>query len=102
MEVSLQKKLGLEADEITIETAHRVGKKEEGKERTIMTKLLNYKQREIVLNKYKQLKLWEDQIRKGEFCLNSQKKLGKEASLSKLFITGLFRTKFDMLLLFKM
>ena len=62
MEVSLQEKLGLETDKITIETAHRIGKKEEGKGRTIMTKFLNYKQREKVLNKYKELKLWEDQI----------------------------------------
>ena len=30
--------------------------------------------------------------RKGEFCLNAQRKLGKEASLPKLFITGSFRT----------
>ena len=77
---------------------------------TIMAKFLKYKQREKVLNKYKELKLWEDQIyinedfrkEKGEFCLNAQRKLGKEASLPKLFITGLFRDKFDMLLLFKM
>ena len=36
--------------------------------------------------------------RKGEFCLNAQMRLGKEASLPQLFTTGLFRTKFDMLL----
>ena len=52
-----QEKLGLEPDEITIERAHRIGKKEEGKRRTIITKFLNYKQREKVLNKYKELKL---------------------------------------------
>ena len=40
MEVSLQEKLDLETDEITIETAHRIGKKEKGKRRTIMAKLL--------------------------------------------------------------
>ena len=40
VEVSLQEKLDLETDEITIETAHRIGKKEEGKRRTIMAKLL--------------------------------------------------------------
>ena len=60
--VFLQEKLGLETDEITIERAHRIGKKEEGKRRTIIAKFLNYKQREKVLNKYKELKLWEDQI----------------------------------------
>ena len=62
VKVFLQEKLGLETDEITIERAHRIGKKEEGKRRTIIAKFLNYKQREKVLNKYKELKLWEDQI----------------------------------------
>ena len=52
----------LETDEITIETAHGISKKEEEKRRTIIAKFLNYKQREKLLNKYKQLKLWEDQI----------------------------------------
>ena len=35
--------------------------KKGGKGRTI-AKFLNYKQRENVLNKYKELKLWEDQM----------------------------------------
>ena len=48
--------------EITIERAHRIGNKEERKRRTIITKFLNNKQREKLLNKYKELKLWEDQI----------------------------------------
>ena len=60
--VFLQEKLGLEADEITIQRAHRIGKKDKGKRRTIIAKYLNYKQREKVLNKCKELKLWEDQI----------------------------------------
>ena len=62
MKVFLQEKLGLEADKIIIETAHRIGKKEEGKRRTNIAKFLNYRQREKALNKYKELKLWEDQI----------------------------------------
>ena len=62
VKVFLQEKLGLETDEITIERAHMIGKKEEGKRRTIIAKFLNYKQREKMLNKYKKLKLWEDQI----------------------------------------
>ena len=62
MKVFLQEKLGLENDEITIERARRIGQKEEVKRRTIIAKFLNYKQREKVLNKYKELKLWEDQI----------------------------------------
>ena len=41
VEVFLQEKLGLETDETTIERAHRIGKKEEGKRRTIIAKFLN-------------------------------------------------------------
>ena len=63
--VFLQEKLGLETDKIIIERAYRFGKKEEGKRRTIIANFLNYKQREKVLNKYKELKLWGDQI-----CIN--------------------------------
>ena len=55
VKVTLQEQLGLETDKITIERAHKIGKKEEGKRRTIITKFLNYKQREKVLKK---LKLW--------------------------------------------
>ena len=62
VKVFLQEKLGLETDEITFERAHGIGKKEEGKRRTIIAKFLNYKQLEKVLKKYKELKLWEDQI----------------------------------------
>ena len=62
VKVFLQEKLDLETNEITIERARKIGKKEEGRRRTSMAKFLNYKQREKVLNKYKDLKLWEDQI----------------------------------------
>ena len=62
VKVFLQEILGLETDEITIDRAHRVGKKEEGKRRTIVVIFLNYKQSEKVLNKYNELKLWEDEI----------------------------------------
>ena len=55
VKVTLQEQLGLETDKTSIERAHKIGKKEEGKRRTIITKLLNYKQREKVLKK---LKLW--------------------------------------------
>ena len=37
-------------------------KEKRGKRKTIMAKFLNYKQCEKVLNKYKELKIWEDQI----------------------------------------
>ena len=61
VKVFLQK-LGLDSEEITIERLRRIGKKVEGKGRTIIAKFLNYNQREKVLNKYKELKSWEDQI----------------------------------------
>ena len=60
VKVFLQDKLGLKTKEITVERAHRIGKKEEGKRRTIIAMCLNYKPLEKVLNKYKELKLWED------------------------------------------
>ena len=66
VKVFLQEKLGLETDEITIERVNRAGKKEGEKRRTIIAKFLNCKQREKVLNKYKELKLWENQIYKNE------------------------------------
>ena len=51
MTVFVQEKLGLETDKLTIERAHRTGKKEEERRRTIIAKFLNYKQHEKVLNK---------------------------------------------------
>ena len=62
----MQEELGLETHEITIGKAHRIRNKEKGKRRTIMRKFLNYKQWEKVLNKYKQMELWEDQIYMNE------------------------------------
>ena len=103
VKVFLQEKLGLETDEVTIERAYRIGKKEEGKRRTIIANFLNYKQCERVLNKYKELKLWENQIyinedfsdytvEKRRVLFKCAKKIREEASLPK----------FDMLLLLKM
>ena len=62
MKVFLPEKLGLETDKISIKRAYRIGKKDKGIRRTIIAKFLNYKQREKLLNKYKEMKLWEDQI----------------------------------------
>ena len=42
--------------------AHKIGKKEDVKRRTIVAKFLNYKQHEEVLSKYNKIKLWENQI----------------------------------------
>ena len=80
MKVFLQEKLDFETEEITI-TKIQVAEFMRGS------------------NLYNQRHQWL--LRKGEFCLNAQRRLGKEASLSKLFITDSLRTKFDMLLLFK-
>ena len=62
VKVFLQEKLGLETEGITIERAHRTRKKKQGKGTAVIAKFLNYRQREKVLNKYKELKLSEDQI----------------------------------------
>ena len=46
VKVFLQEKLGLDIEEITLERAHKDrNKKEEGKRRTIIATILNYKQR---------------------------------------------------------
>ena len=50
----LNDNLGLDAENITIERAHRTGKKINGKERVIVAKLLNYEDKEEILkNSYK-------------------------------------------------
>ena len=53
-------KLGLER--ITIERSHRTGKRESGRNRTIVAKFLNYRDKVEVLNKFRDLKLWEENI----------------------------------------
>ena len=94
--------------------AHIGSERKKGKQRwTIIAKFLNYKQREKVLSKYKELKLWEDQIYINEdFCeytvekrrilFKRTKEIRKRGNLPKLFITGLIPSNFDMLILFKM
>ena len=53
-------KLGLE--NIVVERCHRTGKKEAGRNRTIVAKFLNYRDKVEVLNKFRELKLWEENI----------------------------------------
>ena len=60
--IFLQEKLGLETEGINIERARMIRKKDERKRRSIIAKYLNYNQHEKMLKKYKELKLWEDQI----------------------------------------
>ena len=73
-----------ESETNCIEGAHRIGKKEEGKRKNIMAGLLNYKQREKVLNKYKELKLWVDQVyineEFSEYTVEKRKILFKSAN----------------------
>ena len=57
-----KEELGLGIDKIATERIHGIGNKEEGKRMTIIATFSNYKQHEKVLHKYKELKLWEDQI----------------------------------------
>ena len=53
----ISEQLGLNAENILIERAHRVGKKKEtGKPRTIVAKFLSFKDREKILKSRKQLK----------------------------------------------
>ena len=61
----------LKHDEITIERTYKIGKKEEGKTSTIIAKCLNYKQCKKVLNKCKELKLWDNLYKRRlqrEYC----------------------------------
>lgn len=51
-------RLGISTDK-PIERAHRTGRKEAGRKRTIVAKFLNYKDREKVLQSYFRNKLWE-------------------------------------------
>ena len=62
VKVLLQEKLGLETEGITIERVHRTRKKKQGKGTAVIAKFLKLQEREKVLNKYKELKLSEDQI----------------------------------------
>ena len=52
----------MEGKYITIERAHRAGSKINGKKRTIIVKILNYKDKDTVLNQYRQKQLWKDNI----------------------------------------
>jgi hypothetical protein len=61
----LKEKLNIK-DGIQIERAHRAGRKDNEKDkqrkRTIVVKFLNFKDREIILEKYRKLKLWNENM----------------------------------------
>ena len=48
----------MESKDITIERAHRIGSKINGKKRAIIVKSLNYKDKVPVMNQYRQKQLW--------------------------------------------
>ena len=87
---------------ITIERAHRISFKINGKKRAIIVKFLNYKDKHSVLNQYRQKQLWkvnmdvnEDyserraELRK-QLCSNKQKRFDNRESLQKLCIRNLW------------
>jgi len=67
-------KLELNADEIQIERAHRVGKPKGHKSRTIIAKFLNYKDREQILKSRRQLKGTSITIREDYSDLVAEKR----------------------------
>ena len=62
--------LGIE-EEIVIERAHRTGIKKDGRPRTIVMKLLNFKQKELVLRHAHKLKGTNTFINE-DFCLETR------------------------------
>ena len=65
----ISNKLNIDTDKLNIERCHRVGPKREGRNRTIICKFLNYKNRDEILNKYVKEKLWLQSFYVNEdFC----------------------------------
>ena len=58
----IERNLEMKSKDITIERAHRTGFKINGKKRAIIVKFLNYKDKDAVLNQYRQKQLWKDNI----------------------------------------
>ena len=58
----IERNLEMESKDITIERAHRTGSKINDKKRAIIVKFLNYKDKDAVLNQYRQKQLWKDNI----------------------------------------
>ena len=58
----IERNLEMEIKDITIEREHRTGSKLNGKKRAIIVKFLNYKNKDAILNQYRQKELWKDNI----------------------------------------
>ena len=56
LKIVIQNNLGLDVDNIIIERAHRIGKKNDKKDRIIVARFLNYKDREVILKSRFKLK----------------------------------------------
>ena len=73
----------MENKDIAIERAHRKGSKINGKKRYIIVKSLIYKDKDAVLNQYRQKQLWKDNIYVNEdyseCATELRKQLFKEA-----------------------
>ena len=58
----IERNLEVERKDITTERAHRTGSKINGKKRAIIVKFFNYKDKDAVLNQYRQKQPWKDNI----------------------------------------
>ena len=58
----IERNLEMGRKDITIERAHRTGFKINGKKRAITVTFLNYKDKDAVLNQYRQKQLWKEFI----------------------------------------
>ena len=58
----IERNLEMERKDITIERAHRTCSKINGKKRAIIVKFLDYKEKDALLNQYRQKELWKDNI----------------------------------------
>ena len=71
----------MESKYITIERAYRTGFKINGKERAIIVKFLNYKDKHAVLNQYRQKQLWKVNIYVNEDYSERTAELRKQLCL---------------------
>ena len=62
----LEENLEMESKDKTTERAHRTVSKLNGKKRPITVKFLNYKDKDAVLNQYRQKQLWKENIYNNE------------------------------------
>ena len=64
----------MERKDITSERGHRTGSKINGKKRAIIVKFLSYKDKDAILNQYRQKPLWKYNVYVNEDYSGSKKK----------------------------